>query len=338
MADDQLTELALPVLPLTSGVVLPQMMVTLALATDEAKAAAAAASEGSRLLLLPRDEHGRYATVGAIAVVDDIGTLSDGTPAVVVQATGRAVVGTGVIGDTAALWVHVEPVVEPEPSEAAKALAAELRATVAALFEGVGGRRPEILRGIDDPGALADLAGWWPELSTERKVELLETVEVEERVAKVLAWAKAALAEHELAKKIRQDVSDGLEKNQREFLLRQQMASIRKELGDDGDEEDLIDAYRARLAALSDGGAITEETAKAIEREIGRLERTPAQNMEHGWIRTWLDTVFELPWGQRTEDHLDVADARRDPRRGPHGPRRGEGPYRRVPSGAQTAG
>ena len=96
MADDQLTSLTLPVLPLTSGVVLPQMMVTLALATDEAKAAVEAAGAGSRLLLLPRDEEGNYATVGAIAVVDDLGRLPDGTPAVVVQATGRAVVGAGV--------------------------------------------------------------------------------------------------------------------------------------------------------------------------------------------------------------------------------------------------
>ncbi|HZN14934.1 MAG TPA: endopeptidase La [Acidimicrobiales bacterium] len=310
MVDDQLTSLTLPVLPLTSGVVLPQMMVTLALATDEAKAAGEAASAGSQLLLLPRDEQGRYATVGAIGVVEDLGTLPDGTPAVVVQATGRAVVGAGVIGDTAALWVHVTPVVEPEPSDAAKALAAELQATVRALFEVVGGRRPEILRGVEDPGALADLAGWWPELSVERKVELLETVDVEERVAKVLAWAKESLAELELTQKIRKDVSEGMEKNQRDFILRQQMAAIRKELDEDGDEENLVAGYRARLAELNEVGAVTEATAKAIDREIGRLERTPAQNMEHGWIRTWLDTVFELPWGQRSADHLNVVDAR----------------------------
>ena len=310
MADDQITSLTLPVLPLTSSVVVPQMMVTLALATDEAKAAGEAASAGSQLLLLPRDDDGRYAKVGVIAVVDDIGSLPDGTPAVVVQATGRALVGAGVVGETAALWVHVDPVVEPPPSDRAKELAAELRATVAALFEGAGGRRPDILRGVEDPGALADLAGWWPELSLERKVELLEAVDVEDRVGKVLSWAKEALAERELTQKIRKDVSEGLEKNQREFILRQQMASIRKELGDDGDEEDLVETYRLRLDELRDGGAVTDATAKAIEREIGRLDRTPAQNMEHGWIRTWLDTVFELPWGRRTQDHLDVADAR----------------------------
>jgi ATP-dependent Lon protease len=310
MADGQLTSLTLPVLPLTSGVVLPQMMVTLALATEEARAAAEAASAGSRLLLLPRDEHGRYAKVGAIAVVEDLGALPDGTPAVVVQAIGRGVVGAGVIGQTDALWVHVEPVVEPVPSERARTLANELRATVRALFEAIGGRRPEVLRGVEDPGALADLAGWWPELSNERKVELLETVDVEARVAKALDWAKEALAEIELTRQIRKDVSDGLEKSQREYLLRQQLASIRKELGDDGDEEDLVETFRARLADLRDSNALTDATAKAIDREIGRLERTPAQNVEHGWIRGWLDTVFELPWAERTEDHLDVVDAR----------------------------
>ena len=187
-----------------------------------------------------------------------------------------------------------------------------MRAAVSALFDQLGGRRlTEVLRGVDDPGALADLAGWWPDLAFERKVELLETTDVEERLTKVLDWVKEALAELEVAARIRKDVSDGLEKNQREFLLRQQMSAIRKELGEDGDDEDLVDEYRTKLAALSDAGALTEATRDAIEREIGRLERTPAQNMEHGWIRTWLDTVLGMPWADRTTDDLDIDDARR---------------------------
>ena len=308
---ERLDTLTLPILPLSSGVVLPQMVVTLALETDEARAAADAA-DGGQLLLVPKDERGRFAKVGTIATVEDRGTLPGGTPALVVRATARAAVGAGVIGQTAALWVHVEPVAELPPSDRAKELATELRAAVQLLFDRLGGRRlTEVLRGVDDPGALADLAGWWPDLAFERKVELLETVDVEERLAKVLEWAKEALAELELSDRIRKDVSDGLEKNQREFLLRQQMAAIRKELGEDGDDEDLLEGYRTKLSELQSSEAVSSETAVAIEREIGRLERTPAQNMEHGWIRTWLDTVFELPWGTHSEDHLDVTDARR---------------------------
>src|SRR3954454_22240676 len=310
---DRLDTLTLPVLPLASGVVLPQMVITLALETDEARLAAdAAATAESEVLLVPKLPSGRYARVGTVATIENRGTLPGGTPALVVRATARAHIGAGVIGQTAALWLEAEPIEEAPATARATELAAELRATVRALFDRLGGRRlTEVLNGVEDPGALADLAGWWPDLSFDRKVELLETVDVEERIAKVIEWAKEALAELELPERIRKDVSEGLEKNQREFLLRQQMASIRKELGEDGDGEDILEEYRAKLTALTESSALTEAAVSAIEREIDRLERTPAQNMEHGWIRSWLDTVFEIPWGERSDAHLDITDARR---------------------------
>src|SRR3954454_7009065 len=309
---DRLDTLTLPVLPLASGVVLPQMVITLALETDEARLAAdAAATAESEVLLVPKLPSGRYARVGTVATIENRGTLPGGTPALVVRATARAHIGAGVIGQTAALWLEAEPIEEAPPTARAIELATELRATVRALFDRLGGRRlTEVLNGVDDPGALADLAGWWPDLSFERKVELLETVDVEARLEKVLEWVKEAMAELEVSQKIRQEVSDGLEKNQREFLLRQQMSAIRKELGEEGDDEDLVEDFRTKLAALTDAHALTEATATAIEREIGRLERTPAQNMEHGWIRTWLDTVLGIPWAEHTTDDLDITDAR----------------------------
>jgi ATP-dependent Lon protease len=312
--DHDLNAGTLPVLPLASGVVLPQMVVTLALETDEAKAAAAAAADaGSELLLVPRfPDGGRYGRVGTIAKVENTGTLPGGTPALVVRAIARAHVGAGVIGTTAALWVHSETIEEEAPSARAVELAGDVRAAIGALFDRLGGRRlTEVLNDVKDPSQLADLAGWWPDLAFERKVELLETVDVEARLAKVLEWTKEALAELEVNEQIRKDVSEGIEKNQREFLLRQQMSAIRKELGEDGGDEDLVDDYRAKLGALVEQRALTDAAATAIEREIGRLERTPAQNMEHGWIRSWLDTVFEIPWGERTTDDLDIEDARR---------------------------
>ena len=301
-----LQTLTLPVLPLTTGVVLPQMVVTIALETDEAKAATAAAGDGGRLLLVPRIDGG-YPRVGVIARIESSGTLPGGASALVVRAEGRARLGTGVVGTTDTLWLQAEPVEESEPTERARELARELKATLKQVLEHIGGRRlSEALRGIDDPSELADAAGWWPDLPLERKVELLETIDVEARVERVLAWAKEALGELELAERIRTDVSEGMESQQREFLLRRQMEAIRKELGED-DEEDAVATYREKLAALE--GA-PDDVRKAVEREIGRLERTNPQAMEHGWIRTWLDTVFELPWGDRTEDHLDLADAR----------------------------
>ncbi|HEY8526212.1 MAG TPA: endopeptidase La [Acidimicrobiales bacterium] len=309
MAD--LDTLTLPVLPLNNDVVLPHMVVTLALETEEARSAAEAARRsGDTLLLLPRLEGGRYARVGTIARIENRGNLPGGIPALIIRATVRAEVGTGVVGETSALWLHVTPVSD-ETTDQTDELATELRAALRALLETVGGRRlAEVLRGADDPSALADLIGWWPDLTVERKVTLLETPELDERLRLVLGWVKEALAERQLSEKIRNDVSEGLEDRQREFLLRQQMEAIRKELGEDGDDE-LIAGYRERLSQLVEAGALAEDAQKAIEREIDRLERTPEQATEHGWIRNWLDTVFDVPWGERTADDLDIDDARR---------------------------
>jgi ATP-dependent Lon protease len=309
MAD--LDTLTLPVLPLTNDVVLPHMVVTLALETDEARSAAdAAARANDTLLLVPRQADGRYARVGTIARIENRGNLPGGMPALVIRATSRAEVGVGVVGQTSALWVHVSPLPDGEVTGEVADLATELRAALRALFESLGGRRlTEVLRGVDDPSALADIVGWWPDLAVERKIELLETTELVDRLRLVLGWVKEALAEHELADKIRHDVSEGLEARQREFLLRQQMDAIRKELGEDGGD-DLVGGYRERLTKLVEAKAVTDDTRKAIEREIDRLERTPEQNTEHGWIRNWLDTVFEIPWGERSVDDYDMDRAR----------------------------
>ncbi len=297
--------LTLPVLPLPDGVVLPGMVLTIALETDEAKAAVAATGDDDRLLLVPR-VGGRHGVIGTLGRIESRGTLPSGTPALVVRALSRARLGTGVAGTGTVLWLEAE-VLEPEVTEEARELAVELRAAFRALFEDIGGLRlTEVLRGLDDPGSLADAAGWWPDLAVERKVELLETVDVTERVTRVLGWVKEALAEAELADKIRTDVAEGMEKTQREFLLRQQLAAIRKELGDDDGADDGPDAYRDKVAERDLPDAVRD----ALEREVGRLERTSDQSPEQGWIRTWIDTVLEVPWGIRSDDDLDLDRAR----------------------------
>ncbi len=305
----------LPVLPLPGDVLLPGMVVTISLESDEAKAAAEAAgnTEEQALLLVPRIGS-RYANVGVIGVVESTGQLPGGTEALVVRAVTRALVGQGVVGTGTGLWVHVEPAAKQTPaSEAAIEAGQELRATLRALFEQMGRRQvSSILNSVgkDDPGALADLVGWWPELTVERKVELLETVDVEARVALVLGWAKEALAERELAEKIAADVRDGLEDQQKEHLLRRQMDAIRKELGDDGDTEGQADEYRQRIDALEASGVVAADVVKQLRKELGRWERMNEQQVERGWVQGWLDTVLGLPWTERTDDNLDVTDAR----------------------------
>lgn len=299
------TALTLPVLPLTSGVVLPGMVLTIALETDEAKAAVEAAGDEGRLLLVPRVD-GRHATVGTVATIESRGTLPSDVPALVVRAQDRARLGSGVPATGTALWLEADPV-DPPVSDEARELAVELRAAFRALFDELGGRRlVEVLRGLDEPDALADAAGWWPDLAIERKVELLETIDVAERVTKVLAWVKEALAELSLTEKIRSEVNEGMETQQREFILRQQLAAIRKELGDDADSDDGPDQYRARLAEST----LPEAARTAVERDIDKLERSNEQSPEHGWIRTWLDTVLDLPWAERSADQLDLGHAR----------------------------
>ena len=302
---NDLSTLTLPVLPLTTGVVFPQMVVTIAVESDEARAAVEAASDG-RLLLVPRLD-GRYGRIGTVAKVESRLTLPNGQAALVVRGESRAHVGGGVVGTGEALWVPAEVVPAEGASARAVELARENLAAARALLEQLGGGRRigSVLGDVEDPGALADTAGWIPDLALERKVELLETVDPEARIELALGWAKEALAELELAERIRTDVTEGMEKSQREFLLRQQLAAIRKELGEDGDDDPVAE-YRERF----DRRDLPADVAAAVDRELAKLERTSAQSAEYGWIRAWLDTLAELPWGERSDDHLDLAEAR----------------------------
>src|SRR3954453_11925417 len=168
---EQLDTQILPLLPLTSGVVLPGMVITLMLETDEAKAAATAAREqGDLLVLVPRTEN-RYAAVGTVAKIEDSGRLQNGMEALVIRGLHRAVVGTGVAGTGDATWVQVEDAPETnENTEHARTLAREYRGTVENIVEARGVPQvAEFLRGITDPSALADMAGYSPDLSLDQK-------------------------------------------------------------------------------------------------------------------------------------------------------------------------
>jgi ATP-dependent Lon protease len=300
--------LTLPLLPLPNGVVLPQMVVTLAIESAEARdAAMGALTADRRVLLVPRVGSG-YARIGTIARVENEGELPGGGRALVLRGLSRAVVGSPAQSDRIGVWVNAEPVVEPTSvSGRARELAREYRAIVRGIAERLGSARfADALQGVDDIGALADTAGWSPDLSIERKVELLETIDPEARLEKALTWAREALAELDVSEQIRRRVTDDMDKTQREFLLRQQLAAIRKELGESGDEDDAVAEYRRRL----DETQLPDAAREAITREVDRLERTSEQSPEHGWIRTWIDTALDVPWGTRSDDKLDVGEAR----------------------------
>jgi ATP-dependent Lon protease len=298
----------LPLLPLNSGVVLPHMVVTLTLETDEARAAVEAAGKADDTLLLVPRVDGRYARVGTVAKIEEMGRTPGGVQALVIRGVHRALIGSGVAGTGDTTWVQFEPQPDPaEVSERTRELAREYRATVENIVEARGVPQiAEFLRGIEEPGALADTAGYSPDLSMEQRIELLETLDVERRLERVVEWAKQTLAEVTLKDKIREDVAEGMDKRQREFILRQQMDAIKKELGEDS-EENVVEEYRKKIEAAG----MPEDVQKEALRELGRLERTSEQNPEYGWIRTYLDWITELPWNVRTEDNLDIGDARR---------------------------
>ncbi len=299
------TDLTLPLLPATNGVVLPGMVVTIAAESDEAKAAFAAADRhGAQLVIVPRTEDG-FATVGTVARVEQLGALPNGTSAAVVRGIRRVHAGQGSIGESGALEVHVEEIPVVEPDDEAQRLAAEYREVARRLLDTIGGREARALVADDaTPDALADTIAWWPALSFEQRVQLLETIDLHERLELALSWARDALTEVEVTRDIEGEVSGHFEKMQRDAVLRRRLQAIQEELG----EESGGNTYREKLGALAD--VIPDATRSAIEKEIDHLDRVGEQSMESSWIRTWLDTVFEVPFASRTDDNLDLTHAR----------------------------
>ncbi|MGH3969806.1 MAG: AAA family ATPase, partial [Mycobacterium sp.] len=273
---------------------------------DTARAAvdAARASDSGKLLVAPRLED-RYPSHGVVASILQVGRIAGGGTAAIVRGERRAQIGAGASGPGTALWVEVTEVTEPEPGEEIRALAAEYKKLLLAMLQ----RREaweivDVVNRLTDPSALADMAGYASYLTDVQKRQLLETEDVAERLRVLIEWTGEHLTEVEVNDKIAEDVRAGMDKQQKEFLLRQQLAAIRKELGEG--EPDGSDDYRSRVEAAE----LPEKVREAALREVGKLERASEQSPEGGWIRTWLDTVLDLPWNTKTEDSADLGAAR----------------------------
>ena len=301
--------ITVPVLFLSEPIVLPTMVVPIEL-DDAARAAvdAAQASESGKLLIAPRLDD-RYPTHGVLASIVQVGRIAgSGGAAAVVRGERRAHIGSGTTGPGTALWVEVTEVrdgIDDGTDEATKTLAAEYKKLLLAMLQ----RREawqivDVVNRITDPSALADTAGYASYLTDPQKRELVETENVAARLRLLIDWTGDHLAEVEVNDKIAEDVRSGMEKTQKEFLLRQQLNAIRKELGEG--EPEGSDDYRARVEAAD----LPDNVREAALREVGKLERASDQSPEGGWIRTWLDTVLDLPWNVRTEDSTDLKGAR----------------------------
>jgi len=313
--------LTLPVLPLSDEVVLPGMVVPIELSDQDVRGAIEAArnkglgrgpgirsEDKPQVLLVPRLGERGLAAVGTLAVVEQLGRLPGGEPGAVLRGVSRVRIGSGTTGPGAALWVEGTVMEDTNRGPRATELAKEYKSLVLSVLNTRGAWQvADMFQQIDDPSAIADRAGYASYLTAEQKLTLLETADLEKRLELAIGWTRDHLAELDVAESIRKDVTEGMEKQQREFLLRQQLAAVRKELNEltgDGDGEE--DDYRARVEAAD----LPDNVREAALKEVGRLERTPDASPETGWIRTWLDTMLEMPWGQRTEDAYDIAGAR----------------------------
>ncbi|MGW3496454.1 endopeptidase La [Streptomyces sp. NPDC001020] len=311
--------LTLPVLPLDDEVVLPGMVVPLDLndadvrAAVEAAQAAARSERGKpRVLLVPRID-GAYPSTGVLGTVEQVGRLADGDPGALIRGLGRVRIGAGTTGPGAALWVEGtrvdETVPEPLPGHVTE-LVKEYKALATSWLRKRGAWQVvDRVQAIDDVSALADNSGYSPFLTTEQKVELLQTADPVARLKLATQQLREHLAEQDVAESIAKDVQDGVDKQQREFLLRRQLEAVRKELrqlnGDTAEGEE-SDDYRARVEAAD----LPEKVREAALKEVDKLERASDQSPEGSWIRTWLDTVLELPWNERSEDAYDIQGAK----------------------------
>jgi len=282
--------------PLEDIVVFPNMNVTLTVDVGSEE----------RVLLVPRHEN-NYASVGTVAEVTDRVRLPGGGRAVALSGLHRGVAGAAESDALGSLRVEVEE--RPDSDEAdtrMRELEREYRAIVEEILElrGDDGRISAFVRSITDPGALADTVGYSPDFTFEQKVELLETLDIKQRLELAIELQRERLAEMQVRRRIRDDVEEGAAKQQREYILRRQMESIRKELGED--DASVVDEYRSKLEETD----LPEPVREQAERELSRLERQGDSSPEASMIRNYLDWILAVPWGKRSEERLDPMHTR----------------------------
>src|SRR3954454_1889908 len=287
---------SLILVPLDDSVVFPTMDVTLPVDVGDE----------DRVLLIPRHDNA-FTTVGTIAAVTDSVRLPGGARAVQLSGIARGVAGAAHTDQLGRLRVEVTENPDDVPVDGrTRDLEREYRAVVEEILElrGVDDRVGAWLRAIREPGPLADTIGYAPDIDFAQKVEILETLDVTDRLELAVKVQRERLTELQLRRKIREDVQSGAEKQQREYFLRKQMESIQRELGEDA--ASVVEEYRTKIAEAGMPEAVEEQA----EKELGRLERMGEQSAEATTIRSYLDWLISVPWKERSEEKLDPVHAR----------------------------
>ncbi len=287
---------SLLLVPLEDIVVFPNMNVTLTVDVGDEE----------RVLLVPKHDD-EYAKVGTVALVTDRIRLPGGGRAVALEGLHRGIAGAAASDSQGRLFVDVEERPDAESADGRiRELEREYRGVVEEILElrGDDGRIAAFVRSISEPGALADTTGYSPEITFEQKVQLLETTDVRERLELALELQRERLALMQVRRRIQEDVETGVEKQQREYILRRQLDSIRKELGED--EGSVVEEYRKKIAEAE----MPESVLEQAEQELSRLDRMGDQSPEASMIRNYLDWLLAVPWSKRSEERLDPKHTR----------------------------
>ena len=287
-----------------------------------------------RVLLIPRHD-GAFAKVGTIAeVTDRVRLPGGGARRALCPASPAASPAPRTPTRPGQLRIDVEERTDTVPVDGRTRTAErEYRAVVEEILElrGADDRVAQFLRAIGEPGPLADTIGYAPDVTFEQKVEVLETLDVTERLELAAKIQRERLVELQLRRKIREDVREGADQQQREYFLRKQMESIQRELGEDS--ANVVEEYRTKIAEAGMPEAVEEQATK----ELGRLERMGEQSGEAGMIRSYLDWLIAVPWKERSDEKLDPVNAREVLDADHAGPRGRQGPHRRVPGRQEAA-
>jgi ATP-dependent Lon protease len=308
---------ALPILPLKETVVFPDSATPLAIGQERSIKLIDDVVAGDRLLALVSvktedaeqpgwdDLYG----VGTAAIVHKLIKVPDGTLRILVQGVERIRL-EGRVQDDPYLIGEFEPM--PDVAEETPELEALTRnvqmlyGRIVALVPYLPAELELAAANVDDPSALSYLVASTLRLKTEEKQQLLEQADVEARLRELSRILNRELEVFELGTKIQSQVQSEMEKGQREFFLRQQLKAIQDELGEGDPEQAEIRELRERI----ESAGLPEDTRKAVDRELARLERLPSAAAEYGVIRTYIDWILSLPWSQTTEDNLDLPHAR----------------------------
>ncbi len=318
-AQDELTFPAtLPVLPLKDTVVFPESVTPLAIGQERSIKLVEDVVSSERMLALvtvkdPDAEQPGWDDlyrVGTAAVIHKMIKVPDGTLRILVQGLRRIGLDRPAQDDPYLVGEFVEMPDELEETREVEALTRNVQNLFARVI-GLVPYLPEELQiaaaNVEDPSALCNLVASTLRLKTEEKQTLLELTDVATRLREISSILNRELEVFELGSKIQSQVQEEMEKGQREFFLRQQLKAIQEELGEGDADAAEINELRTRFAEMD----LPEEVQKAVDRELGRLEKLPSAAAEYGVIRTYVDWLASLPWNKTTEDNLDLEHARR---------------------------